>query len=181
MSLTPKDPLLAVAKVIIWFFTGVFAVAATVIVIAIPVVMAMQDRVITEMKAEGITADGGTIGAILLLLAAIAALLALMVWFLTNLRRIVDSVRDGDPFAPVNADRLSRMGWIALGGQLAAIPLGAMAMYVESTIGDTRDKVNVDADYGLDGGGILLIIVLFILARVFRHGAAMREDLEGTV
>ena len=29
--------------------------------------------------------------------------------------------------------------------------------------------------------GILLVLILFILARVFRHGAAMREDLEGTV
>ena len=27
----------------------------------------------------------------------------------------------------------------------------------------------------------LLVVILFILARVFRHGAAMREDLEGTV
>jgi Fe-S cluster assembly ATPase SufC len=34
---------------------------------------------------------------------------------------------------------------------------------------------------GLDMTGILLVIILFILARVFRHGAAMREDLEGTV
>ena len=36
-------------------------------------------------------------------------------------------------------------------------------------------------DGGLDGGSILLTLILFILARVFRHGAAMREDLEGTV
>ena len=28
---------------------------------------------------------------------------------------------------------------------------------------------------------ILLVIILFILARVFRHGASMRADLEGTV
>ena len=28
---------------------------------------------------------------------------------------------------------------------------------------------------------VLMVIVLFILARVFKHGAAMREDLEGTV
>jgi hypothetical protein len=29
--------------------------------------------------------------------------------------------------------------------------------------------------------GLVVGLVLFILARVFRHGAAMREDLEGTV
>lgn len=181
MSIRPRDPLLTIAKAIIWFFTGVFALAAGLIVFAVPVVVVMQDRILAEMRSEGLTADGGTIGAILLLLASIAALLALMVWFLVNLRRIVDSVGDGDPFIPVNADRLARMGWIAVAGQVAVIPLGAMAMFLESTIVDARDKVNLDVDYGLDGGGILLVLVLFILARVFRHGAAMREDLEGTV
>lgn len=181
MSIRPKDPLLAIAKAIIWFFTGVFALAAGLVACAIPFVIVMQDRVLAELKSEGMTADGGTIGAILLLLASVAALLGLMVWFLINLRRIVDSVRDGDPFAPINADRLARMGWIAVGGQLAAIPLGAMALYLESTIGDANDKAHVNTDFGFDGGGILLILVLFILARVFRLGAAMREDLEGTV
>jgi hypothetical protein len=181
MTLRKLDPLLATAKVIVWFFTVVFAFAGTVVALATPVVLVMQDRVLAEMRGEGLTVDGGTIGAILIVLVAVAALLGLMVWFLFILRRIIDSVRNGDPFAPVNADRLARMGWIALGGQLAAIPVGAMVMYLDSTIGDTHDKVHIDADFGFDGGGILLILILFILARVFRHGAAMREDLEGTV
>ena len=30
-------------------------------------------------------------------------------------------------------------------------------------------------------GGLALVVTLFILARVFRHGAAMRDDLIGTV
>lgn len=34
---------------------------------------------------------------------------------------------------------------------------------------------------GIDASGILLVILLFILARVFRKGTEMREDLEGTV
>jgi hypothetical protein len=34
---------------------------------------------------------------------------------------------------------------------------------------------------GVDFGGIILVLTLFVLARVFKHGAAMREDLEGTV
>ena len=36
-------------------------------------------------------------------------------------------------------------------------------------------------DGGFDMTALLLTVILFILARVFRHGAAMREDLEGTV
>lgn len=181
MSIRPKDPLLAIAKGVIWFFTAIFAASGILVALVVPVVLVMQDRVLAEMRSEGLTVDGGTIGALLLLLVGVAALLALMVWFLVNLRRIVDSVRDGDPFIPINADRLARMGWIALGGQIAAIPVAAMAMFLESTIGDAHDKVNVDTSAGFDGGGILLVLVLFILARVFRHGAALRDDLEGTV
>ena len=41
------------------------------------------------------------------------------------------------------------------------------------------DDITVDA--GLDVSGILLVVILFILARVFRHGTTMREELEGTV
>jgi hypothetical protein len=36
-------------------------------------------------------------------------------------------------------------------------------------------------DAGIDFGGVLTALLLFILARVFREGAAMRKDLEGTV
>jgi len=39
----------------------------------------------------------------------------------------------------------------------------------------------MNIDGGLDGGSILLILILFILARVFREGARMRDELEGTV
>ena len=52
------------------------------------------------------------------------------------------------------------------------------ALYIAKLFED-HDGVTIDA--GLDLSGIVLVVVLFILARVFRHGAAMRADLEGTV
>jgi hypothetical protein len=100
--------------------------------------------------------------------------------FLLELGGIVKSVERGDPFEPANADRLSRMGWIAVAGYAIATVIGSIAAWIKSVAGEAGNHIDVD-DVGLDGGGILLILVLFILARVFRHGAAMREDLEGTV
>jgi hypothetical protein len=44
---------------------------------------------------------------------------------------------------------------------------------------DKSGHVRIDA--GISGNGLLLVLVLFILARVFRQGTAMREELEGTV
>ena len=40
---------------------------------------------------------------------------------------------------------------------------------------------HVDVDFGIDGESLLLILILFVLARVFREGAAMQAELEGTV
>ena len=35
--------------------------------------------------------------------------------------------------------------------------------------------------FGPSPAGLLAILVIFVLARIFRHGAEMRADLEGTV
>lgn len=97
--------------------------------------------------------------------------------FTDLLRRIVDSVGEGDPFIPVNAVRLNHMAWLTIALQAVAIPLGALGYW----IGQIADKADVDADFDIDINAVMLAIVLFILARVFRRGAEMREELEGTV
>ena len=73
--------------------------------------------------------------------------------------------------------RLSRTGWLVLAIQVAAIPLGAVVLWLSERV----KSVDADVDIGFSGNGLILALVLFILARVFRHGAAMREELEGTV
>ena len=91
------------------------------------------------------------------------------------MRRIVDSVGGGDSFAPVNADRLRAMVWLTLAIQAVGIPCEAIALWIgHVTEGN-------DIDFGLSIGGLLLALVLFILARVFRRSAEMREELEGAV
>jgi Protein of unknown function (DUF2975) len=88
-------------------------------------------------------------------------------------------VGEGEPFRPENAERLSRMGWIAVIVQLVILPVAALAAWMAPYL----DKVDADihVNGGLDGGSILLTLILFILARVFREGTRMREELEGTV
>ena len=175
-----KDPLLTAARVIITFFIAVFAFVIAAIVVGIPIMLFNQARILAAVAEEGIKVGPELFGALGLLFVGIAAFLSLMIWFLILLRRIVNTVGEGDPFVPENADRLSRMGWIAVGTQVLTIPMGAMVLWLAEVFKEA-DDIHVDADMGIDGGAIVLILVLFILARVFRHGAAMREDLEGTV
>ena len=183
MTAQHRDPLLAAAKLLLMFFIGVLGFAAIATALGAPLVLIAQDRVVAEIAAEGIANGPDAIPVLTMLLVGISALLSLAVWFLVTLLRIVRSVGQGDPFAPINANRISRMGWIALGGQLLAVPVGAALVWLANNFSDDRGTLDarVDTDMGFSGSGILLVLVLFILARVFRHGAAMRDDLEGTV
>ena len=184
--MTPKrDPLLTAARLLLMAFIGVLGVAAVAIVLAIPLVIGFQTRILAEIAQKGVETGPEMIGAIALVLAGIAVLLAMAVWFLVLLRRIVLSVGTGDPFVPENAERLARMGWLVLAGQIASIPVGALVMWIASIIEDSpaagHAYADIHADFGFSASSLLLMLVLFILARVFRRGAEMREELEGTV
>jgi hypothetical protein len=98
-------------------------------------------------------------------------------FFLRHLRRIVDSVSQGDPFVPVNADRLRYMAWLALVMQAVLIPFTGLFVWFDAL----PQKANVHYNDNNWFGGLLLALLLFVLARVFRVGTEMREELEGTV
>lgn len=178
MAIRPKDPLLTVARVVVWFFIVVIAAAAAAMVVAAPFVAINNSTVIAELAKEGVKVGSEVTFVIVFVLLGVAGLLALAIWFFRLLLRIIDSVGQGDPFAPVNAVRLNRMAWISLAGYVASIPVGAMVMWLASLAREAHANVDTNLDLG---SSLLLPLVLFILARVFRHGAAMREDLEGTV
>ena len=176
MSQTRRDPLLISARWIVNFIIAIMGFAATVMTIAIPIILLNQGKVIAEIIAERPEAAGSSlIGPIIVFLLVFITLLSFAIIWLVNLRRLIGSVGDGDPFTPVNADRLARMGWIALFMQFAAFPATALVGWLQKAIED----VNVDFEFSLTG--LLLALILFILARVFRQGTQMRDDLEGTV
>lgn len=106
--------------------------------------------------------------------AIVLAILVLGILFALQLLRIIGTVKNGDPFEPQNAVRLTRMGWYALGATVASWFAGGIASWL------TQHFRGLEAHIS-PVGGLTLVITLFILARVFRHGAAMRDDLIGVV
>ena len=112
-----------------------------------------------------------------LLLAAVSYALWISARFLKLLGMIIDTVGEGDPFVRDNSDRLREMGRITLivFGLSVLVTLGGIA-YVAMGF-----PVEGSVEFDVSVESLLLALVLFILARVFRHGAAMRADLEGTV
>jgi hypothetical protein len=116
-------------------------------------------------------------GGIVLVLATTLVSFALMYDFVTRLAQIIDTVGEGDPFTAANAARLTRMGWLAVIVQLLGLPVMLLSTWLGSYL--DHDTFELKSEFTLTGFG--LAIVLFVLARVFRKGTEMREELEGTV
>ena len=102
-------------------------------------------------------------------------LLALLTLMLLMTGRIVKSA-DQDPFVEDNARRLMQIGWLLVAMQ--AVGLGAgmiMALFPKPV----RDHVQAGFDFS--PVGLLAVLLIFVLAQIFRRGAQMRDELEGTV
>ena len=175
-----RDPLLVAARVVVIFVTVIMAIAGAALAVALPAIIVKRADIIAEMTAKGYDGAPGPVlaaaaGALLLGLVAVG----IIMMFLRLLDRIIGTVGAGEPFAAENATRLSQMGWLVLAVQAIGLPLAAIAAW----LGKHADKLegDFDVDIGFSGDGLVLALVLFILARVFRHGAAMRAELEGTV
>ena len=94
---------------------------------------------------------------------------------LNRLLSIVDTVRAGDPFIVENARRLQTIATMVLGTQLLHLVIGFVVARTKSQV------QQLDLDWSFSIAPWIAVLLLFVLARVFEHGARMRADLEGTV
>lgn len=103
-------------------------------------------------------------------LAAFVAALSTW-WILNRLRRMFLAVNQGDAFERANVGRLQGVGCGLIGVEISAAILAFTIP--EGIVGDL--------DYSIDLGAWLGILIVFMLAEVFRQGAAMRDDAQMTV
>ena len=94
---------------------------------------------------------------------------------LKRLLAMVETVRAGDPFVAINADRLQTIAWTLFALQLISLVIGAIARHVSTP----EHPLHLDAGFSINGW--LAVLLTFLLARVFAEGTLMREDLEGMV
>ena len=108
---------------------------------------------------------------IVMLLGIMAVPLAHII--LSRLLAMVDTVRAGDPFVAENGRRLTTIAWALLGLQFLDLGFGAVSLGMVSGL------QHFEWNFGMTGW--IAVLMLFVLARVFHHGARMRDELEGTV
>jgi FtsH-binding integral membrane protein len=85
------------------------------------------------------------------------------------------TLRVGDPFIVENARRLQAIAWSVLAGEGLRLVVVAIAAAVTTP----SHPVNLGVRFSF--APWLAVLMLFVLAGVFAHGARMREDLAGTV
>ena len=103
--------------------------------------------------------------------------IALAAYMFLLTARIIDTAQSGDPFVTENANRLKLIAWLLLAIQVIGSVADALANMLP-------DKIKDHAQIGFNGfsaSGILAVLLIFVLAQIFRRGSEMRAELEGTV
>ena len=171
-----RDRLLAAAWIAVRAFLVVNIAATAAFVVAIilsfPLAGAIE-HVLAVKYAARVDPSAVLLAMRILAVVAVAAGIVLH-WLFTALRAIIAAVRAGDPFTLANAARLQSIGWALFGFQLLDLVQGAMTVWFA--------RLHVDfLGWTPSVGGWLAVLLVFVLARVFRVGAQMRDDLAMTV
>lgn len=172
----PRDPLLAAVRIGSSIGMAIAVIVAAASLVSIPLALWRRDFILAEIaKRTGAATQPDFIWVVcgIAALSIVAAVLGFL--FLREMRRIIDTVALGDPFTPINADRLLRMAWLSVGIHLVALPADFLSGWARHL------AKSPEVFFGFSLGGVFLTLVLFVLARVFRKGAEMRDELEGTV
>lgn len=93
---------------------------------------------------------------------------------LTRLVAMIRDTQSGEAFSETNARRLSVIAWALLAINILDLAFGYISVRASEASGEYFG-------WTLALTGWFAVPLLFVLARVLREGAQMRDDLEGTV
>jgi hypothetical protein len=173
--------LLKIATWFCWFIVAVLTLALGAVVVGLGVVM-VAPAVLAQLDIPPELHDVPMLPLLGAALFAVAGGLICMIFVLLAVRAtagIVDTAVAGDPFIGENAERLKRIGWCLLGVMVVQfLTMMAVVMIVPDNL---PEGVNISGGSEPDPVGLLAVLLVFVLARIFKHGTRMRDELEGTV
>lgn len=159
---------LDVAYALLWALAAALALAVAGGLLTLPFAGAGATGPVAELAAlarRGWETAGAVVGA--------AAYLAALIVVADRLRRVFGTMTAGDPFAPENVGRMRAIGVALIAVEAAAYALRFAASGLFPRV--SRPGVDINAT------GPLAILVVFVLAEVFREGARLRAEAELTV
>ena len=158
---------LDVVHVVLWIAVGALVMGAIV------VLFLNFERQATFHDGDFVARVNVTGPKASIILAGLALYFAIIQFVIGRVRRLFTTLTAGDPFHPDNVIRLRAIG-IGLAALEAANELGHVGTPLLLT-GSWRASVNLDVT------AWFAVIVVFVLAEVFREGARLRREAELTI
>ncbi len=166
---------LDVAYGVLWVSLAAIIVASAAGLLALPF---LANRPDLNGTLNGHNTDAAALlrhwPALLAAAVAVAAYVGVLLVIFFRLRQVFATLILGDPFRPENVGRLRivALGLIAL--EVAGYLVRLALLWA---IPDRDDS----ADFSINFSGWFAILVVFVLAEVFREGARLRRDAELTI
>jgi hypothetical protein len=98
-----------------------------------------------------------------------------VIFICIQMRRILLTLVEGDPFVPENAGRLSRIGIAIAAMELIRIATLLVVRAMPSLVGDAPPKLSTQLILWIS------VAALFILSQVFREGTRLRDEEKMTI
>ncbi len=176
MTLRPRNSMAAALSilmtVVIWLTVVIGALVFVLLLIGL----------FTSMNAGALSLPGGDAVAdisplnFVFTLATLAVILPGIIYVCLQLRRILTTLAEGDPFVPENAQRLTRIA-LALAVMEVVSILFVLCMRSFITPEDAVSRPNLGINFVVWAA----VAALFILSQVFREGTRLREEEKMTI
>lgn len=155
----------------LWASLALLLVAAFVALL-LPVDLDLWRRIMEDTGVRMAMQARGPVFTVGLL--ALAAYVGVVLYIVHRLQRIFQTLTIGDPFRPRNVFRLRAIGFSLAG--LEVINYGARMVSGWAF----RDQVE-DVRFNLNLTAWFAVLVVFVLAEVFREGARLRQEADLTI
>ena len=154
---------------------GMFVLGEAATIFALSTSRVPLDKI---ARWTGVTMTADEIGrmALAAYAGAIAAL-ALIQFIFRALRRVVASASVGDPFIEANAVELVRVAWLLLGVNL----IDALIKPMVYLLAPEAVRLKMHGAFPIPMTGLFAVLLIFVLAQIFRRGSEMRAELAGTI
>jgi hypothetical protein len=147
---------------------GVLALLTLAAVAAVADPGLLDARAAADLKLQGLAGTG-----LVVALGAASLYVGVVLIIVGRLRRIFATLTAGDPFHPDNVRRLRAIGAMLGVLELGRYPVAALTAWLAPRAPTVHIPFNPTAWFA--------VLVVFVLAEVFREGARLRREAELTI
>jgi hypothetical protein len=175
----PSNGRISMAEVMTVLVTAAMWIVGAMGVLGIPVLamglMASLSGGATEIPGIKALADGVMPGELMIGLAGLVMIVPGVIFICLQLRRILMTLTEGDPFVPENARRLSHIGIAIAVIELVRVATVIIVRTVPAFVGDDPPQVSTQPILWIS------VAALFVLSQVFREGTRLRDEEKMTI